>query len=220
MTLDNVLFDLDGTLTEPALGITNCYRFALESLGRPAPPQGDLLKLIGPPMRQGFAGILGTDDAALIERAVALYRERFARAGLYENAVYAGVGEMLAALRAAGLRLFVATSKLTEFSVRILEHFGLAHFFVAVHGATPDGNLDDKALLVARLLREEGLAPAASGMVGDREHDVRAARRNALRSVGLTYGYGTRAELEGAGADFIRDSPAEVCALLIRLRNG
>jgi phosphoglycolate phosphatase len=215
MPLSNVLFDLDGTLTEPALGITNCYRFALESLGRPAPAQSDLLKLIGPPMRRGFAVILATDDAELIERAIALYRERFARVGLYENEVYAGVRGMLGELRAAGLRLFVATSKVTEYSVRVLEHFDLAEFFVSVHGATPDGSLDDKALLVARLLREEGLDPAASVMIGDREHDIIAARRNSLRAVGVAYGYGSRAELTAAGADFICDSPAEVAALLL-----
>jgi phosphoglycolate phosphatase len=220
MPLSNILFDLDGTLTEPALGITNCYRFALESLGRPAPAQSDLLKFIGPPMRRSFAGILATDDAELIERAVALYRERFASVGLYENEVYAGVREMLAGLRAASLRLFVATSKVTEYSVRILEHFDLAHFFASVHGATPDGSLDDKSFLVARLLREEGLDAAESVMIGDREHDIIAARGNSLRGVGVTYGYGSRAELVGAGADFICDSPAEVADLLIRLRNG
>ena len=218
MTLSNVLFDLDGTLTEPARGITNCYRHALRSLGRPAPPQSDLLKFIGPPMRQNFAAILATDDAELVERAVALYREEFARTGLYENEVYAGVREMLAELRAANLRLFVATSKLTEYSVRVLEHFDLAEFFVSVHGAARDGSLDDKALLVARLLGEEGLDPSESVMVGDREHDVIAARRNGLRCVGVAYGYGSRAELTAAGADFICASPPEVATLLLTLK--
>jgi phosphoglycolate phosphatase len=215
MPLRNILFDLDGTLTEPALGITNCYRYALRSLGRPTPAQSDLLKFIGPPMRQSFAVILGADDKELIERAVALYREEFARTGLYENEVYAGVREMLAELRGADLRLFVATSKLTEYSVRILQHFDLAQFVVSVHGAAPDGSLDDKAYLVARLLREEGLDPAESAMIGDREHDIIAARRNGLRAVGVAYGYGSRAELNAAGADFICESPSEVAALML-----
>lgn len=215
MPLRNVLFDLDGTLTEPALGITNCYRYALRSLGRPAPAQSDLLKFIGPPMRASFAGILGTDDAELIERAVALYREEFSRTGLYENEVYAGVREMLGELRDADLRLFVATSKMTEYSVRVLEHFDLAQFFVSVHGAARDGSLDDKAVLIARLLREEGLSPSESVMIGDREHDIIAARRNSMRAVGVTYGYGSRAELDAAGADFICASPSEVAALML-----
>ncbi|MFL6227681.1 MAG: HAD hydrolase-like protein [Pyrinomonadaceae bacterium] len=217
MPLRNVLFDLDGTLTEPAEGITRCYQFALEGLGLPARARAELLRFIGPPMRENFRALLGTDDAELVERAVALYRERYAREGWRENEVYPGVQEMLSALKSEGLRLYVATSKTTDFAVRILEHFSLAPFFLAVHGATPDGSLDDKALLVARLLREERLDAAESFMIGDREHDVHAARQNGVGAVGVTYGYGTRAELAAAGADFIRDSPPEVSTLALRL---
>lgn len=215
MPVRNVLFDLDGTLTDPAEGITRCYAHALERLGRTPPTRSELLRFIGPPMRENFAATLGSEDRELIERAVSLYRERFASVGLYENEAYPGVREMLASLRAAGLRLFVATSKVTEYSLRILEHFRMAEFFVSVHGTTPEGGLDDKAELVARLLRVEEIDAAESLMVGDREHDVRAARRNGLRSVGVTYGYGPRAELEAAGADFICDTPSEVASLLL-----
>lgn len=212
----NVLFDLDGTLTDPAEGITRCYAHALERLGRTPPARADLLRFIGPPMRENFAATLGAEDREMIERAVLLYRERFASVGLYENELYPGVREMLASLRAGGLRLSVATSKLTEYASRILEHFRIAEFFDSVHGTTPDGGqLDDKAELVARLLRVEGIDAAGSFMVGDREHDIRAARRNRVRSVGVTYGYGSRAELEAAGADFILNAPAEVAALLL-----
>jgi phosphoglycolate phosphatase len=217
MPISNVLFDLDGTLTEPAEGITRCYQFALEGLGLQPLTREELLKFIGPPMRQNFRALLGMDDAGLVERAVALYRERYARSGWRENEVYPGVREMLAALTSGGLRLYVATSKTTHFAVRILEHFRVARFFVAVHGATPDGSLDDKALLVARLLEEEGLAPAASIMIGDREHDIHAARENGVRSVGVTYGYGSREELAAAGADFFCDSPTEIVTLVRRL---
>jgi phosphoglycolate phosphatase len=215
MPIRNLLFDLDGTLTDPAEGITRGYQFALEGLGHPMLPRAELLRFIGPPMRENFVAMLGADDRELIERAVALYRERFARVGLYENEVYPGVREMLSALRDADFRLFVATSKVTQYSVRILEHFRLAEFFVSVHGATPDGALDDKAELIARLLRLEEIDAAESVMIGDREHDVRAARRNGVRSVGVTYGYGSRAELSGAGANFICGAPAEVAALLM-----
>ncbi len=214
MPFRNVLFDLDGTLTDPAEGITRCYAHALERLGRTPPARAELLRFIGPPMRENFAATLG-DDREMIERAVVFYRERFATVGLYENAVYPGVREMLSSLRGAGLRLHVATSKMTEYSVRIVEHFGLAEFFVSVHGATPDGGLDDKAELLARLLRVEEIDAAESVMVGDREHDIRAASRNNVASVGVTYGYGSRAELAAAGADFILDTPSEVAALLL-----
>jgi phosphoglycolate phosphatase len=218
MAIRNLLFDLDGTLTDPAEGITRCYRFALEGLGRTPLPRAELLRFIGPPMRENFAAMLGADDCELIERAVALYRERFARVGLYENRVYPGVREMLSALCAANFRLFVATSKVTQYSALILEHFRLAEFFISVHGATPDGSLDDKADLIARLLRLEEINAAESVMIGDREHDIRAARRNGVRSVGVTYGYGSRAELSGAGANFICGAPTEVAALLIAQR--
>jgi phosphoglycolate phosphatase len=215
MPIRNLLFDLDGTLTDPAEGITRCYRFALEGLGHPPLPRTELLRFIGPPMRENFAAVLGAVDRELIERAVALYRKRFARVGLYENRVYPGVREMLSVLRAADFRLFVATSKVTQYSALILEHFRLAEFFVSIHGATPDGSLDDKADLIARLLRLEEIDAAESVMIGDREHDVRAARRNGVRSVGVTYGYGSRAELSGAGANFICRTPTEVAALLL-----
>ncbi|MDT7540610.1 MAG: phosphoglycolate phosphatase [Acidobacteriota bacterium] len=215
MPIRNLLFDLDGTLTDPAEGITRCYQFALEGLNRPMLTRAELLRFIGPPMRENFAAMLGADDRELVERAVALYRERFARVGLYENEVYQGVREMLSALSVADFRLFVATSKVTKYSALILEHFRLAEFFVSVHGATPDGSLDDKADLVARLLRVEEIDAAESVMIGDREHDIRAARRNDVRSVGVTYGYGSRAELKAAGANIICDTPEEVAALLL-----
>jgi phosphoglycolate phosphatase len=215
MPTRNLIFDLDGTLTDPADGITRCYQYALRSLGVRVPARSDLLKFIGPPMRQNFAAHLDAGDAELIERAVSLYRERFARVGLYENEVYPGVREMLASLRDASFRLFVATSKVAHYSVLVLEHFALTEFFDAIHGATPDGSLDDKSLLLARLLAEERLDPLESVMIGDREHDIHAAHRNGVRAIGIAYGYGSRAELTAAGADFICDSPAEVVALLL-----
>jgi len=215
MKFTNLLFDLDGTLTDPALGITRCYHYALAALGRDAPPTDTLLRLIGPPMRQGFRELLDTDDPALVERAVSLYRERYAHEGLFENEVYPGVEAMLADLRAGGFRLFVATSKLARFVAPILEHFRLAEFFSALYGSAPDSSLDDKADLLAHLVAAERLDPAATLMIGDREHDVFAARHNHITTLGVTYGYGTRSELVAAGADFIRDTPAEVAALAL-----
>ena len=215
MKFSNLLFDLDGTLTDPALGITRCYRHALAALGREAPPTDALLRLIGPPLRQNFRALLGTDDPVLVERAVALYRERYAHTGLFENEAYPGVEAMLADLRAAGFRLFVATSKLARFVAPILERFRLAEHFAGVHGTALDGSLDDKSDLLAHLLASERLDPAATLMIGDREHDVFAARRNRVGALGVTYGYGARAELAAAGADFICDTPAEVAALVL-----
>jgi phosphoglycolate phosphatase len=213
--ITNVLFDLDGTLTDPADGITRCHRHALESLRLPCPPREELLAFIGPPLREAFATLCSSSDRDLIERAVALYRERFAAVGMYENAVYSGVPEMLRALAHAPRRLYVATSKVEIYAEGILRHFALADHFVAIHGSEPDGRVDDKVLLVSELIERHGLDRDTTVMIGDRRHDVLAARRNGIRAIGVTWGYGSRAELIEAGVDHLCDSPAAVVALVM-----
>lgn len=208
--IKNLLFDLDGTLTDPFEGITNCLRYALEKLGCPCPGSRELSVYIGPPLRRNFAALLGSEDPETVERAVSLYRERFAELGLYENAVYPGVASMLDELRASSYNLFVATSKMRAFAEKILEHFGLSSYFVEVCGAEPDGRLDDKADLLRELLKTHRLDTARTLMVGDRKHDVAAAKRNGVRALGVTYGYGSAEELREAGADIICESPSSV----------
>ena len=212
----NVLFDLDGTLTNPREGITRCIQFALARLNRQVPAQSELEIYIGPPLRSTFASILDTPDAQLVEAAVSFYRERFSTAGLFENEVYAGVPLMLESLRAARLRLFVATSKVGAYAERILEHFHLAHFFDGVYGSTFDGRFDNKVELLKHLLESESLAAAETVMVGDREHDVIAARLNGVFPLGVVYGYGTREELMAARARALCDSPGEVADFLLK----
>lgn len=213
-SIKNVLFDLDGTLTDPREGITRCIQYALEQLNRPVPAQSALEAYIGPPLRSTFASLLASTDAALVETAVGFYRERFAAVGLYENELYAGVFPMLERLQAARLRLFVATSKVATFAERILEHFGLSSFFEGVYGSTLEGRFDNKVDLLRHLLASERLSAAETLMVGDRQHDVIAARQNRIFSLGVTYGYGTRAELTAAKAGALCDSPEEVAAFL------
>lgn len=210
----NVLFDLDGTLTDPGEGITACFRYALERLGRPSPPAEELARYIGPPIRPAFGELLQSEDARLIEEAVVFYRERFAAVGLYENRVYDGVPEMLAGLRAAGRLLYVATSKPQPYAEEVLRHFSLDSYFEDVQGNELGGRLDDKVDLVRELLERRGLRADSSVMVGDRRHDVRAARENGLRSVGVTYGYGSEEELKDAGADHVVGGPGAVEALI------
>lgn len=213
-----VLLDLDGTLIDPFEGITRCHQHALESLGvRPVPSQRELCVHIGPPLRSAFRVLLGgAASGEDIERAVALYRERFSTVGLFESTPYEGVAPMLEALRERGCRLFLATSKLQAYAERIVSHFELRGFLTRVYGTEPGARLDDKADLLAQLLATEGLAPSEAVMVGDREHDVVAARRNGVRSIGVTWGYGSRVELEAAGADVICGTPAEVVAAVAR----
>jgi phosphoglycolate phosphatase len=197
-----LLFDLDGTLTDPGRGITRCIQHALEGLGRSAPPAADLAWCVGPPLRESLAQLLGTSDASLIEQAVALYRERFSSVGMYENAVYSGVREGLLDLRRDGHQLWVATSKPHVYARQILAHFGLLPMFVAVYGSELSGERTDKPLLIRHLLGAERWDEPPC-MVGDRRHDVEGAHANGLRAIGVLWGYGSRAELEAAGADVL-----------------
>jgi phosphoglycolate phosphatase len=153
----NVLFDLDGTLTDPKEGIVASFRYALESLGANSPPMKDLERLIGPPLRESFSTLLGTGDQDRIERAVGLYRERFSASGMFENRLYPDIGDTLAQLLDKGSRMFVATSKPRAFAERIIEHFGLGRFFRGVYGSELNGANADKKELLAHLLRLESL---------------------------------------------------------------
>jgi phosphoglycolate phosphatase len=191
----NVLFDLDGTLTDPELGIANCFVYALEKLGAPIPHRTALRRFIGPPLRNAFVSLLGTLDEAAIERAIALYRERFATVGMYENELYTHTPETLQRLVIAGHRLFVATSKPQIFANRIIEHFGLAKYFSRVYGAELSGKRSDKAELLEYILEAEHVNPDETLMIGDRHHDVIAARANGVTAIAVLWGYGVRDEL-------------------------
>jgi phosphoglycolate phosphatase len=212
-----LIFDLDGTLTDPREGIARSYDYALRRLGLPTPPLQELERHIGPPLRQAFAILLDTDVPERIEHAVSLYREHFSEKGLYENTPYAGVHALLAQLVAAGHRLFVCTSKAQVYAERILAHFALAGHFAGVYGPGLDGHPADKADLLATLIAREALEPAQAVMIGDRKHDILAARRNGTRGLGMLHGFGDRAELEAAGADLICADLADIPAALTRL---
>ena len=207
-----VLFDLDGTLTDPAPGISGCIVYALERLGVTAPVEG-LNWCIGPPLRGSFSRLLGTEDVAVLARAMELYRERFSAVGLYENSVYDGIPECLGELRSRGVDLFVATSKPHVYANRILEHFGLSEFFGGVYGSELDGVRSDKGELIAHLLSCEGLASSGVVMIGDRSHDVVGAGRCGVPCVGVLYGYGSAEELGEAVA--VCELPSQVAGVVL-----
>lgn len=209
-----LLFDLDGTLTDNYLGIARSIRYALERLGVEPPDEAVLRRCVGPPLRTTFAALLASDDPASVEQAVALYRERFADLGWRENVVYAGIPEALAALAAQGRRMVLCTSKPEIYARRIVTLFGFTEFLSGVYGADLHGRFDDKALLLAHLVEREGLDATRAVMVGDRHHDVRAARLNGARAVGVLWGYGSEEEL--AGADARVREPAELVEALGR----
>lgn len=211
VNMDTIFFDLDGTLTDPKHGITRCIQYALETIGVPAPTTEELLWCIGPPLRASLVRLLGDDARA--DEALALYRARFTEIGLYENAVYDGVPEMLEHLQRAGRRLFVATSKPRVYAQRIVRHFGLDGAFEVVFGSELDGTRVDKTELLAHALRETGAAPERSAMIGDREHDMIGACNNSLVGIGVLYGYGSPEALREAGARHVVDHPDEVPGL-------
>jgi len=210
----NVLFDLDGTLTDPAQGIVRCIKYSLATLQLSCPPDDELTSYIGPPLRQTFISLCNSADGVLIERAIAIFRERFSTVGLFENIPYSEVPNMLQQLNSDSYRLFVATSKPQVFAERILQHFGLADHFEEICGNDLEGRLDDKAELLRQLLVNRSLDPTETVMVGDRKHDVIAAKKNDLISVGVTYGYGSSVELIEAGVDYLCHSPTEVVSLI------
>jgi phosphoglycolate phosphatase len=213
--MDAIFFDLDGTLTDPRIGITRSIQHALAALGRPVPAEAELLWCIGPPLITSFRAMLG--DEVLAQRAVALYRERFSDVGLYENILYDGIHELLTALKAAGPRLFVATSKAHVFATRIIEHFGLAGYFEHVYGPELDGTRGEKTELLHYALTQRGLAGPRTVMIGDRSFDIIGARNNGMTPIGVLYGYGSAAELQEAGAKLVCATPRAVGDAIARL---
>lgn len=208
------LFDLDGTLTDPKVGICGCVQYALAELGEPVPPLDELTWTIGPPMIESMRVLVGAERAA---EAVRLYRVRYGEIGLFENVIYAGVTDMLAELDASGWRMYVATSKALPFAQRIVDRFGLTRFFRKVYGAGLDGSLLHKDALLAHALADARINPARAIMIGDRKFDVLGAAANGLRTLGVAWGYGSRAELMDAGAVALADAPRDVPAALGRL---
>lgn len=170
------------------------------------------MRFIGPPSHDAFPDILGSRDPALVDRAIAIYRERYSAVGLFEATVYPGVAEGLAALSTAGHALRVVTSKPRVYADRMIDHFGLRPFFVEVCGSELDGSLGNKGDLIAHVLSRAGIAPERAWMFGDRKHDVAGARRNGVHSAGVLWGYGSRAELETAGAESVYASMGELVA--------
>ena len=207
--METIFFDLDGTLTDPKIGITRSIQYAMERLGREPPSTDELTWCIGPPLLDSFQQLVGERA----DEALHFYRDRFADTGWRENIVYPGVSDMLAGLAQARLLLHVATSKPWKFAEKILDHFEMRAYFESVYGAELDGSRSDKTELLRFALSQVKPLSTAT-MVGDRSHDVRGALNNGMAVIGVTYGYGSVEELKGAGARLLAGSPAEVQAVL------
>jgi len=213
MNYDLALFDLDGTLTDPGEGITNSVAYALREMGITPPPREQLYKFIGPPLVDSFKAYFGMSEADA-EEAVRLYRVYFADTGIFENEPYPGAKEMLVTLKNAGVKLTLATSKPIVFARRILERYGFAEYFDFAAGSELDGTRASKADVVRYALDISGEYSRAI-MVGDRMHDVHGAAEHSLECIGVLYGYGSREELEEAGAKYIAANPEEVVKFIL-----
>lgn len=206
-----VFLDLDGTLTDPKLGITKSFIYALDKLGLPTPAPDDLEWVIGPALIDSFAQLDVPDPQAAID----LYRERYTDVGLFENKVYDGIPELLAGLQDAGYAMNLATAKPHSYARKITAHFGLAQYLTHEFGPELDGTRNNKGELLAYALAKTGQAADDSIMVGDRHHDIDAARAVGMKSIAVTWGYGSAGEW--AQADEICDTPAELQAIIARL---
>jgi phosphoglycolate phosphatase len=211
----NVLFDLDGTLTDPREGIVACLKYALLGLGHKYPSNLVLARFIGPPLQESFAGLLHSTDPKQINAAVELYRQRFSSKGMLENTIYPGVHSALTTLRRRGALLFVTTSKPRVFAERIVEHFGLKEYLCAIYGSELDGTRSDKVDLVAHVLQTESLSPHSTVMVGDRAHDIVGAKANGVFPIGVLWGYGSYDELVAAGATTLCQQPEMLDKILL-----
>ena len=199
MEAHTILFDLDGTLTDPGEGITKSVAYALASFGITVQDRRTLYPFIGPPLVESFMGFYGF-TAEQAKQAVEKYREYFSQQGIFENTPYPGIHQALAQLKGQGKRLLLATSKPTVFARQILERFDLLPYFDFVGGSDLEGKRGQKEQVIAYTMEQAGVQRAGAWMVGDRKHDVLGARENGLPCAGVLYGYGSREELEEAGA--------------------
>lgn len=203
----SILFDLDGTLTDAAPGITNSVKYALSKFGIDETDDNKLRKFLGPPLISSFMEFYGFSKEKA-QKAVEYYREYFVPHGIFENEVYSGIPKLLQKLKADGKTLIIATSKPETFAVQIAEHFEIDSYFDLIAGSNLDNTRSKKAQVIEYALKTLGILDRAHAvMIGDREHDIKGAKKTGLRSIGVLYGYASPGELENAGADFTANSP-------------
>ncbi len=213
MSWTHIFFDLDGTITNSAPGITNAIIYARKKWGMEPGTNADYLKFIGPPMPRSYEEFWGFSHEDAV-RFLADYREYFAERGLFENEVYPGVIELLDALKNAGKRMYVATTKPTGFSERIAEHFGFAQYFDMVSGSSLTAD-NTKYDVIENARKACGADMSDAVMIGDKAHDVEGAHKHGIPCVGVTWGFAAPSELEDAGADYIVNTAEELQRLLL-----
>ncbi|HEM4955236.1 TPA: HAD family hydrolase [Streptococcus suis] len=209
-----ILFDLDGTLTDSGQGILNSVAYALEKMGIEEPDTANLNRFIGPPLYESFSRFyqLNPEDT---QSAVDTFRVYFKEKGMFENHLYPGIIPLLEELRTAGKTLVIATSKPEIFAKQILEHFGIAHYFDVIAGASLDSSRISKADVIGYAINQLEAFPKHAVMIGDREHDIEGARMHQLPAIGVLYGYGNKQEFEKAGATMIVETVQDLKRVLL-----
>ncbi|MBR0960502.1 HAD hydrolase-like protein [Bradyrhizobium japonicum] len=215
----SVLLDLDGTLVDSQPGIATSCLAALRTLGHEPDDTLDIKRFIGPPLEDVLRALLAAYGDDRIDDAVVAYRQHYGESGLLGSEPYPGIGDALQAMRRAELQIYLATSKREVFARRILENLELATYFDGIHGSVPGGELDHKPELLAHILSERNISASHSLMVGDRRHDINGAHAVKMRGLGVLWGYGSRDELEMAGADQLVAGPADLARVVVAMLN-
>ncbi len=208
MRFTHIFFDLDGTLTNPREGIINCIQEALKEFQILCPPRSELEWCIGPPLKHSFIELGAKPNQ--VDPLIASYRSRYSEVGLFENVVYPEIPGLLEEIKSRGIQLFVATSKPKDYAERILEHFGLSHFFEEIYGAYLDGRFTEKVELVQQIQSDLKLNPDQTTLIGDRKFDIQAALQEKWYAVGNLWGFGSRDELIQAKANVIVETPSDL----------
>jgi phosphoglycolate phosphatase len=212
--IDTILFDLDGTLTNPKEGIVNSILFALKKLRIQENHINKLDSFIGPPLRDSFAKRYNLNDAQA-DKAMLYYREYYSAKGIFENILYPGIVEMLETLKSNKYKLYVATSKPTVYAIEVLKHFNIDTYFNEIIGSHLDNTRTDKTEIISHAISNYGLQASHSVMIGDRKHDIIGAKNNAMKTIGVSYGFGSLEELILHKPDFIVHDCQEIKDLFL-----
>ena len=210
LMLKNILFDLDGTRTDPTEGIIRSMRYALDKLGRPHPTESELINSIGVSIQPTFEKLLNSNEEGLIEEGIRLFRERYSTIGIFENRIYPGAVGLLEVLYEDSHKLYIVTNKPRIYTISILEHFSIDQLFNGIFSPELDDYKPNKTEFIKSALSGLTMDPNETAMVGDRREDIIAGKTNGIVTIGVTYGYGSEEEIVDAVPDYICSSPSEI----------
>ncbi len=217
--LKNVLFDLDGTLTDSQGGVIQCFQFTIKELGQPYWSESDIKKLIGIPIRSIFQEVLNSNDNDLIDKAIIIYRKRFSEIGIINNKIYPGILDLITILHKKSCRLYIVTLKNKIDAEKVAKHFSFDQFIQDIRGPNLNEYPENKTQLIKSVITDFALIPEETMMIGDRKEDIVSGKFNNTRTIGVTYGYGNEQEIINVNPDFVCNSPFEIQQAIMTLIN-